>query len=40
MNIYFTDDELRKQGELLVDVPLATGQEAVQDRDARPRRGW
>ena len=30
MNIYFTDDEFRKQGELLVDIPVTTGQETVQ----------
>ena len=30
MNIYFTDDEFRKQGELLVDIPVSTGQETVQ----------
>ena len=30
MNIYCTDDEFRKQGELLVDIPVATGQETVE----------
>jgi hypothetical protein len=30
MNIYFTDDEMRKQGELLVDMLVGTGQETVQ----------
>ena len=29
-NIHFTDDEMRKQGELLIDMLVATGQESVQ----------
>ena len=29
MNIYFTDDELRKQGELMLDMLVGTGQESV-----------
>jgi hypothetical protein len=30
MNIYYSDDELRKQGELLIDMIVGTGQESVQ----------
>ena len=30
MNIYFSDDEFRKQGEFLVGKIIATGQETVQ----------
>ena len=30
MNIYFSDDEMRKQGELLIDMLVGTGQESVQ----------
>lgn len=33
MNIYFSDDEFRKQGELLVDKIVSTGQETVQGAD-------
>lgn len=30
MNIYFTDDEMRKQADLLIDMLVSTGQETVQ----------
>ncbi len=32
MNIYYSDDELRKQGEMLAGKLVTTGQEAVESR--------